>query len=102
MKGTSFSSYITLASLQQLGGSPLLQQRGATLQRCGKRVRSCALALAPKIPGLKSLRENPALSLRIWEVREAHRRSLRSGRDDNSSWKSYLAFPDKIVIPTGA
>src|ERR1700679_59596 len=28
--------------------------------------------------------------------------TLRSGRDDNSSWKLYLAFPDKIVIPTGA
>src|ERR1700679_2317887 len=27
---------------------------------------------------------------------------LRSGQDDNSSWKLYLAFPSKIVIPTGA
>ena len=27
---------------------------------------------------------------------------LRSGRDENSSWKLYLAFPNKIVIPTGA
>src|ERR1700679_368098 len=27
---------------------------------------------------------------------------VRSGRDDNSSWKPYLAFPNKIVIPTGA
>jgi hypothetical protein len=86
--------------------------------------------------GLKSLRENS----RIWEVREAHSRSLhcappdflwtlvalvhfmrpslrkgahaafssaawqeirvRSGRDDNSSWKLYLAFPHKLAIPT--
>src|ERR1700678_4425519 len=28
--------------------------------------------------------------------------TLRSGRDDNSSWKRHLAFPNKIVIPTGA
>jgi hypothetical protein len=28
--------------------------------------------------------------------------TLRSGRDDNSSWKVYLAFPNKIVIPIGA
>src|ERR1700722_4434347 len=27
---------------------------------------------------------------------------LRSGRDDNSSWKQCLAFPNKIVIPTEA
>jgi len=27
---------------------------------------------------------------------------VRSGRDDNSSWKLYLAFPNKIVIPSGA
>jgi hypothetical protein len=26
--------------------------------------------------------------------------TLRSGRDDNSSWKLYLAFPNKIVIPS--
>jgi hypothetical protein len=25
-----------------------------------------------------------------------------AGRDDNSSWKLYLAFPNEIVIPTGA
>ncbi len=28
--------------------------------------------------------------------------TLRSGRDDNSPWKHDLAFPNKIVIPTGA
>jgi hypothetical protein len=27
---------------------------------------------------------------------------VRSGRDNNSSWKLYLAFPNHIVIPTGA
>ena len=26
--------------------------------------------------------------------------SLRSGRDDNSSWELYSAFPNKIVIPS--
>src|ERR1700683_3259534 len=26
--------------------------------------------------------------------------TLRSGRDDNSSWKQYLAFPNKIAIPS--
>jgi hypothetical protein len=36
-----------------------------------------------------------ALSSAAWqEIR------VRSGRDDNSSWKSYLVFPNKIVIPT--
>ena len=25
---------------------------------------------------------------------------VRSGRDDNSSWKLYLAFPNKIVVPS--
>jgi len=43
-----------------------------------------------------SLREN----YRIWEARGAHRRSLGYARDDNSSWKRYLAFPNKIVIPS--
>jgi hypothetical protein len=34
-----------------------------------------------------------ALSSAAWqEIR------VRSGRDDNSSWKSYLVFPNKIVI----
>ena len=28
--------------------------------------------------------------------------TLRSGRDDNSSWERNLAFPNKLVIPTGA
>jgi hypothetical protein len=27
---------------------------------------------------------------------------VRSGRDDNSSWKLYLAFPNKLVIPSVA
>jgi hypothetical protein len=27
---------------------------------------------------------------------------LRSGRDDNVAWKQCLAFPNKIVISTGA
>jgi hypothetical protein len=38
-----------------------------------------------------------ALSSATWqEIR------VRSGQDDNPSWKLYLAFPNKIVIPTGA
>jgi hypothetical protein len=38
-----------------------------------------------------------ALSSAKWqEIR------VRSGRDDNSSWKVYLAFPNKIVIPSEA
>ena len=38
-----------------------------------------------------------ALSSAAWqEIR------VRSGRDDNSSWKLYLAFPNKIVIPSEA
>jgi hypothetical protein len=38
-----------------------------------------------------------ALSSAAWqEIR------VRSGRDDNSSWKLYSTFPSKIVIPTGA
>jgi hypothetical protein len=28
--------------------------------------------------------------------------ALRTGRDDNSSWKRYLASPIKFVISTGA
>jgi hypothetical protein len=36
-----------------------------------------------------------ALSIAAWqEIR------VRSGRDDNSSWKLYLAFPNKIFIPS--
>jgi hypothetical protein len=57
----------------EFGGSPLLQQGGAGLQSSGKQLTSQEWAL-----------------------------SLRCGRDDNSSWKLYLAFPNKIVIPTGA
>jgi hypothetical protein len=30
------------------------------------------------------------------------RPTLRFGRDDNSSWKLYLAFPNKVVIPSEA
>ena len=37
-----------------------------------------------------------------WYVDEGNSRSLRSGRDDNSSWELYLAFPNKIVIPSEA
>jgi hypothetical protein len=57
-------------------------------------------------PGLKSLRENPRAQAE--KFGKAERRTadpsttLRSGRDDNSSWKRHLAFPTKIVIPTGA
>jgi hypothetical protein len=64
----------------------------------------CDFSRAAKVRnkvGLKSLRENS----RIWkpEGRTADpSATLRSGRDDNSSWKLYLAFPNKIVIPTGA
>src|ERR1700723_2728074 len=41
----------------------------------------------------------------LWKGREETAdlsTTLRSGRDDNSSWKRYLAFPNKIVISTGA
>jgi hypothetical protein len=37
-----------------------------------------------------------ALSSAAWQELR-----VRYGRDDNSSWKLYLAFPNKIVIPTG-
>src|SRR5580698_1318930 len=38
-----------------------------------------------------------AMSCAAWqEIR------VRSGRDDNSSWKLYLMFPNKIVIPSEA
>jgi hypothetical protein len=47
----------------------------------------------------RSLRKgaHAGLSSAAWqEIR------VRSGRDDNSSWKLYLASPNRIVIPQGA
>jgi hypothetical protein len=59
---------------------------------CGTWWRWCTSCAFPLQKGAYA-----ALSSAAWqEIR------VRSGQDDNSSWKLYLAFPNKIVIPSEA
>jgi hypothetical protein len=56
---------------------------------------------APQVPSLRV----PGSPLELDGVGvqcSAQEIRVGSGRDDNSSWKRYLAFPNKIVIPTEA
>jgi hypothetical protein len=65
------------------------------------RIGSCALALASKIRGFRLCVRTPEFGKP--EGRTADPSApLRSGRDDNSSWKLYLESLNKIVIPQGA